>query len=107
MAIGPKSVALRREAVKISSSPIGWLDPLGGRSSVRRGGRMNNGFASGGAHEQVETFCFSDRQGDGWSGALMVVKARRRPAMSLTRSLNTLVVCAAFLFVVAIVAGVI
>jgi len=37
----------------------------------------------------------------------MVVKARRRPAMSLTRSLNTLVVCVAFLFVVAIVAGVI
>lgn len=37
----------------------------------------------------------------------MVVKPRRRPAMSLTRSLNTLVVCAAFLFVVAIVAGVI
>lgn len=36
-----------------------------------------------------------------------IVKTRRRPAMSLTRSLNTLVVCAAFLFVVAIVAGVI
>ena len=68
---------------------------------------MNNGSANGGAHEQVETFCFSDRRGDGWSGNLTIVKARRRPAMSLTRSLNTLVVCAAFLFVVAIVAGVI
>lgn len=68
---------------------------------------MNNGSADGGAHEQVETFCFSDRPGDDASAVGWVVKARRRPAMSLTRSLNTLVVCAAFLFVVAIVAGVI
>jgi len=80
---------------------------LGGRPISRRDGRANNGSASGGAHEQVETFCFSDRQEDGLPGDLKIVKARRRPAMSLTRSLNTLVVCAAFLFVVAIVAGVI
>jgi len=80
---------------------------LGKRPDTRRDGRANNGSASGGAHEQVETFCFSDRQEDGWSGTLRIVKARRKPAMSLTRSLNTLVVCAAFLFVVAIVAGVI
>jgi hypothetical protein len=36
------------------------------------GGRMKNGSANGGAHEQVETFCFSDRPEDdaseaGWS----------------------------------------
>ena len=68
---------------------------------------MNNGSANGGAHEQVETFCFSDCPEDDAFGNRLVVKTRRRPAMSLTRSLNTLVVCAAFLFVVAIVAGVI
>lgn len=65
-------------------------------------GRLNAGSACGGAHDKVETFCFGDRRPAG-----LVVKPRRRPAMSLTRSLNTLVVCAAFLFVVAIVAGVI